>query len=292
MDLALQSRLHSIYEQQIPMMGGAMAGGRRKRRSYRGGAGKMSDYETKQLISNADEILKAYAPIEEEKKAMKFVRSLKKKKNEEKRKADMAFEAEERRRRQEYNRAKQGRKYEKMKEELGRYTALSGEYKPDLAKYFEEENKRRGISGVAKLAQAQAIVEAAKGRERATRLGLPVGELKEPISRTLSTTLAGLGFRRKHKSGARNPWIAHVKAYQRKHPHMSYAEAMQRAKSSYRGSALVGGDYMDGGRRRRRTKKHRSHSVGSRSSSVLKYLLGAAMAGGKRRRKKKAHSLY
>lgn len=31
-----------------------------------------------------------------------------------------------------------------------------------------------------------------------------------------------------------NPWIRHVKAYQRAHPRLTYAEAMVKARASYR----------------------------------------------------------
>ena len=32
----------------------------------------------------------------------------------------------------------------------------------------------------------------------------------------------------------KNPWLAHVKQYQLKHPHMPYSEVLQRAAVSYR----------------------------------------------------------
>lgn len=36
------------------------------------------------------------------------------------------------------------------------------------------------------------------------------------------------------KAGARkNPWLAHVRAFRTKHPNLSYAEALKRARASY-----------------------------------------------------------
>jgi len=76
------------------------------------------------------------------------------------------------------------------------------------------------------------------------------------------------GGRRRKKST--NPWITHVKRYHKAHPKLTYSEAMVKAKSSYRGGDLDGGDEIEGGRRRAKKKT-------PKKSQTLKKLMALMM---------------
>jgi hypothetical protein len=286
-DLALQSRLHSMYESQIPMMGGAMAGGRRKRRRSYGGA--MTAEETSKLIERQKDLLDFGDTLKERAKERKMLNRLKKLEGKEKSLAKRSFDEKQRNERKMFMRAYKGHKFEEEKARFkNRFLDQAGEYAAFTPKeYLKQYYLSQGLTAAqAKdLAAAETALELKRGQERAARRGYTLTATGE--AKTLPT---GLGLRRKRRSHSvgGNPWIRHVKAYWHKHPRLSYAQAMKAAKSSYRGSALVGGEggaYAGG--RRRRTKK-RSRSVGSKSRrhDVLRMLLSGGM------RKKKRRSVY
>lgn len=68
------------------------------------------------------------------------------------------------------------------------------------------------------------------GRKRKMKAGVLVDDLMHPNYYGQSKRKGGAP--RAKRGGAKNPWIAHVKAYARKHG-LSYGEAMKKARSSY-----------------------------------------------------------
>jgi len=94
---------------------------------------------------------------------------------------------------------------------------------------------KRRASGVSVGGRRRRMHHAAGYRKRRVasgyrrrRAGVYVGGSKSSRKRHM-----GMGYRRRRVGGT-NRWIKHVKAYQRAHPHLSYAAAMVKARSSYR----------------------------------------------------------
>ncbi len=55
---------------------------------------------------------------------------------------------------------------------------------------------------------------------------------KKKCKRGKGLALSG-GRRKKRRSKSTNPWILHVQNYRRMHPHLSYTEALKKARATY-----------------------------------------------------------